>query len=388
VARNFRSSDRVRVLVNGIHAKSGGGVTYLRNILPLLAEEEDFEIHLFIHKDQFKLYGILDERVHTHVLEYPNGFFSNLLWEQLALPILAKVMSVDVTLSPANYGPLLAPRQIIVLRNSLAVVGRETRLLKRLYWIGLALMTTMSLMFCRRAVAVSGYAKKALTFGMPRQIRNKVTVIHHGITNAFVPGHSTQRRDFLLAVSDIYIQKNLHNLIHALAIVREKFPQIRLKIAGRAVDAGYLTEIESLVEKLELEEAVEFLGHKTTDELIDLYQTCRLFVFPSTVETFGNPLVEAMACGAPIACSGVAAMPEIVGDAALLFSPLDPSDIAAKIIRALEDEECRSRLSELSIQRAKAFSWRSTAHKLAIVIREIAPPLERKFHSAQARVTS
>ena len=120
------------MLVNGIHAKSGGGVTYLRNIMPLLAEDDDLELHLFLHRDQFELFGVIDERIRVHLLDFSNGFFTNLIWEQVVLPLLAKSMSIDVTLSPANYGPLMAPRQIIMLRNSLAVVGRETRIRKRL----------------------------------------------------------------------------------------------------------------------------------------------------------------------------------------------------------------------------------------------------------------
>src|SRR4051812_47770513 len=99
--RTFLNSDRLRVLVNGIHAKSGGGVTYLRNIMPLLAADDELELHLFIHRDQFALFGAIHERIRIHLLDFPNGFFSNLLWEQFALPIFARVMRVDATLSLA-----------------------------------------------------------------------------------------------------------------------------------------------------------------------------------------------------------------------------------------------------------------------------------------------
>ena len=80
MGQNFLKSDRIRVLVNGIHAKSGGGVTYLRNILPLLAKDPELEIHLFLHRDQFELFGTLDERIRLHLLRFNNGFFANLIW--------------------------------------------------------------------------------------------------------------------------------------------------------------------------------------------------------------------------------------------------------------------------------------------------------------------
>ena len=77
MSNKFLKSDRLRVLVNGIHAKSGGGVTYLRNILPLLAEDQELEIHLFLHRDQFKLFDFLEEGIRIHLLNFHNSFFNN-----------------------------------------------------------------------------------------------------------------------------------------------------------------------------------------------------------------------------------------------------------------------------------------------------------------------
>ena len=369
----FLKSDRLRILVNGIHAKSGGGVTYLKNILPILAEDPELELHLFIHQDQFQLFEIVDERIRVHLLDFSNGFFFNLVWEQFALPILARSMSIDVTVSPANYGPLMAPAQVIMLRNSLAVAGKETRPVKRLYWAGLTIMTALSLLTCRRAIAVSNYARKALTFGISRRLQNKVSVIYHGVRESFVPPETARSGKFLLAVSDIYVQKNLHTLINALGELRRTNPDIVLKVAGKAIDQGYLNELQNAIRVENLEDAVEFLGEMNSDQLLDLYQNCTAFVFPSTVETFGNPLVEAMACGAPIVSSNTAAMPEILGEAAIYFDPLNARDMAAQIDEILTNAELRQRLSDRALQRAALFSWRNTAQQTADVIKTVAP---------------
>jgi len=377
--RTFLNSDRLRVLVNGIHAKSGGGVTYLRNIMPLLAADDELELHLFLHRDQFALFGTIHERVRIHLLDFPAGFFSNLVWEQLVLPIFARIMRVDVTLSLANYGPLAAPSQIIMLRNSLAVVGKETRLLKRLYWVGLTVMTALSLFASKRAIAVSRYARSALSFGFGDQLQNKVSVVYHGVNNMFRP--STERRagDYLLAVSDIYVQKNLHTLIHALATVKKSFPDIVLKVAGRPIDAEYLAELEAAIAAENLTGSIMFLGTCSTEQLLHLYQDCKLFVFPSTVETFGNPLVEAMACGAPIASSNTAAMPEILGNAAVFFDPLDASEMAERISSLLADDAARERLAHNALLRAQRFSWQSTASQTADVIKSVVPDRYRQI---------
>jgi glycosyltransferase involved in cell wall biosynthesis len=382
--RSFLNSDRLRVLVNGIHAKSGGGVTYLRNIMPLLAADDELELHLFIHRDQFALFGTIHERVRIHLLDFPPGFFTNLLWEQLALPIFARVMRVDVTLSLANYGPLAAPAQIIMLRNSLAVVGKETRLLKRLYWVGLTVMTALSLFASRRAIAVSRYARSALSFGLGDRLQNKVAVVYHGVNEVFRPALTARSGDYLLAVSDIYVQKNLHTLVRALAVVRRSFPDIVLKIAGRPIDAEYMAELESVIAKEGLGGAVEFLGPCSTEQLLRLYQNCKLFVFPSTVETFGNPLVEAMACGAPIASSNSAAMPEILGNAAVFFDPLDADDMAGRIRMLLADDGARERLARNSLMRAQRYSWQLTALQTADVIKSVVPERYREIGKAGA----
>jgi glycosyltransferase involved in cell wall biosynthesis len=371
--REFLKSNRLRILVNGIHAKSGGGVTYLKNILPILAEDAELELHLFIHKEQFELFEVVDERIRVHLLDYRNGFFFNLVWEQFALPILARSMSIDVTVSPANYGPLMAPAQVIMLRNSLAVAGKETRPIKRLYWAGLTIMTALSLLTCQRAIAVSNYARKALTFGISQRLQSKVSVIYHGVRETFVPPETERSGNFLLAVSDIYVQKNLHILINALGELRRSNPDIVLKLAGKAIDQGYLNELKDAIRLEKLEDAVEFLGEMNSDQLLVLYQNCIAFVFPSTVETFGNPLVEAMACGAPIVSSNTAAMPEILGEAAIYFDPLNARDIAAQIGEILANGDLRLRLSQTALQRAAMFSWRNTARQTADVIKSVAP---------------
>jgi len=283
---------------------------------------------------------------------------------------------------------LMAPAPVIVLRNSLAVAGRETRLLKRLYWGGLTLMTALSLLFCRRAIAVSIYARQALTFGVGERLKNKVTVVYHGVRDTFSPGEFSDRQDFLLAVSDIYVQKNLHTLVAAMSIIRENYPSIKLKLAGRAVDEGYLQEINDAVAAYRLQDNIEFLGELDHVALTELYRKCAVFVFPSTVETFGNPLVEAMACGAPIASSNTAAMPEILQDAATFFDPLDASSMAKAVEAVMSDHQLRDRLSANALNRARDFSWVKTTQQTADVVKTVARKKAADLPQAQVNGAS
>ena len=229
-------------------------------------------------------------------------------------------------------------------------------------------MTWLSLIRCKRAIAVSKYAEQSLTFGL-RKLLSKVEVIYHGVQNIFFPNMNQSREHFFLVVSDIYIQKNIHNLLIALARITDKFPNAKLKIAGSSIDINYLESLNIIIEKNNLQDSVEFLGRKSSEELVLLYQRCQIFIFPSTIETFGNPLLEAMACGAPITCSNTAAMPEIAKDAALYFNPAEPEDIARKIIQLTDDKVLLTSLSQKSLARAELFSWEVTAEKTIKVIK-------------------
>ncbi len=363
----------VRILINALHARSGGGLTYLRNLLPLLAVEPGIEIHLCLHRNQLQGLEPLPSGLTVHAMAFKDGFVRRLLWEQARVPGLARRLGATVTFSPANFGPLLAPGSVILLRNAIAVVESEPRIGKRLYWLALSIMTTLSLLACRRAIAVSDYAGQALTKSLPAGVRRRISVIHHGVSSRFSPPSADRRRDdFLLVVADFYIQKNIHGLLAALDFLRKEFPTLRLRIAGAPIDRDYAARIATLVSSLDLGNHVEMLGMVPAEELADLYRRCALFIFPSLAETFGNPLAEAMASGTPIVCSHTTAMPEILGDAGLYFDPRNPAEIAARIGEALRDPVLRERLSEKALDRARGFSWRETARRTADVFRAVA----------------
>jgi glycosyltransferase involved in cell wall biosynthesis len=249
-----------------------------------------------------------------------------------------------------------------MLRNALGVAAHDDRAAKRIYWRVLSWMTTLSLLTCRRAIAVSGYARQTLAGGFGR----KVGVIPHGVDDAFgkisrAPGESP----YLLAVGDIYVQKNLRTLLAAFMRVRAARPELRLKIAGRPVDADYASLVREDAARLGVADATDFLGTVPRETLMELYAGCSVFVFPSTVETFGQPLVEAMAAGAPVACADAAAMPEIAGSAVQYFDPLDAAAMADRILSLLSDPALAARLSAAGRRRAQAYSWPETARRTA-----------------------
>ena len=365
----------VRVLVNGLHAKTGGGVTYLRNVLPLLAGDPEVKVHLCVHEDQRPLLPEDLGGVTVHFLSFKSGFWRLQFREQVEVPRLARRIGAHVTFSPANYAPLTAPNSVILLRNALSVAFVERRPVKLAYWAAVYLGTALSLMVCRRAIAVSDYARRSAGGALLRLVGKRIIVVPHGVGAIFSPPEGDSRREkFLLSVSDIYVQKNLKNLLYAVARLRASHPDITLKIAGRPIDAHYFKSLKRRVRRDGLEGCVEFLGYVPPEDLVDLYRRCAVFVFPSSVETFGNPLVEAMACGAPIASSNTAAMPEVLGDAAAYFDPADIKDMAGVLDGLLNDADWRRDLGEKALVRSRDFSWQQTAARTLEVLKQAATP--------------
>ncbi len=363
----------VRVLVNGLHAKTGGGVTYMRNVLPLLAGDPEVKVHLCVHEDQRALLPEDLGGVSVHFLSFKSGFWRLQFREQVEVPRLARRIGAHVTFSLANYAPLAAPNSVILLRNALSVAFVERRPVRLAYWAIVYLGTAISLMVCRRAIAVSDYARRSAGGALLRLVGGRIVVVPHGVGPIFSPPDGASRREnFLLSVSDIYVQKNLKNLLYAMARLRAGHPHITLKVAGRPIDAHYFASLKRRVRRDGLEGCVEFLGHVSPEDLVDLYRRCAVFVFPSSVETFGNPLVEAMACGAPIASSNTAAMPEVLGDAAAYFDPADVKNMAGVLDGLLKDPELRRDLGEKALVRSRDFSWRQTAARTLDVLKQAA----------------
>lgn len=365
----------MRVLINGVHAKSGGGVTYLRNIIPKLAAMPGVELHLFLHKDQFDLFYPVSEKVNVTLFSFRSTFLHTLSWEQFAIPLHAWAMGCDVVFSPANYGPIFGRNHVILLRNAVSVIQLTQNPGSIMYWLAVTGATFFSLLTAKKAIAVSHYAKKLLTFGFLKSLGNKCTVVHHGVHPIRTDQmYNAKLGSDLLAVSDIYIQKNYHTLLQAHALLVKKYPELRLFIVGRDIDRAYTHELDTLARELGVEKNVIFKGHVNTTELMKLYKNCRVFVFPSLIETFGNPLLEAMAIGVPIASSKEAAMPEVLGDTGSFFDPNDQNDMAEKIEMLLLNSELSMTLGKKASQRARSFNWSDTAQQTYCVLRDAAEP--------------
>lgn len=372
----------MKVLVDALSARTGGGVTYLASLLEAaLAADTELRLQLVLQGYEGPLASLgTHERVEIHrpfnrALPLP----MRVVWEQSRLSTLARRSGAHVLFAPAELAPVSTTVPVVVgFQNpnlysrpcplSLVQRARLGALLKAARFSArrAAALVFVSEPFRREALAVLGVSPK------------RAHVVSPGIHRTFYetpeePSPFEALRPFVLSVSDIYAYKNLPFLVSAFARVRETRPELRLVIAGRPVHADAAADLRQRVRKLGFDSGVVVLrGSVPFRDMPSLYRSAECFVFPSLLESFGFPPLEAMACGVPVACSNASVMPEICGDAAAYFDPTDVKDCARAMSDLLDEAALRSALVERGRRRAGSLTWDAAGHALVRVLRQVA----------------
>jgi glycosyltransferase involved in cell wall biosynthesis len=196
-----------------------------------------------------------------------------------------------------------------------------------------------------------------------------------GAARAHVAGYGVTK-PFVLFVSSLWPYKNCDGLLRAWALARGDLGGRQLAVVGGGGDEKYVASLHSLAAELGIAPDVKFVGAIPLEETVSFYRAADAFVYPSLDETFGLPILEAMACGCPVVTSDISAMPETAGGAAVLSDPKDPASIAKGIIEALGPG--RDRMPDLGLRRAAQFSWGATAASTLDVYREAAEQREHR----------
>jgi len=234
----------------------------------------------------------------------------------------------------------------------------------------------------RMVVSPSAFTTRCLQ-ARYRLSLERVAQVPVGVADRFrpnaEPGDEARLRDryplpegpFLLYPAHPWPHKNHENLLGTLARLHGQNRRWPLVCTGRLPAAG--RSVAELAAAAGLgPPAVQDLGFVSDEDMPALYRAARVLVFPSLFEGFGMPVLEAMACGLPVACSGTTALPEVAGNAARLFDPRDPSDIARAVTEAWEDESLRGEMRAAGLQRAREYAWARVVPRLTAVYRQAA----------------
>ncbi len=362
--------------------RSAGIHTYIlqliRHLLADPASVGALRYTIFTGKDRLAAHQLPPQQAHS--TRWPTQWpLARIAWEQLLQPWVLLRTEVDLLHAMAFALPLVLSRPAVVTVHDLSFVHFPHRFqpAKRLY------LKTISRISCRRArrvIAVSQATADDVTrlLGVPPE---RIDVIPHGVDHqrfrplppeqvqAFRQAQGLPPR-FILFVGTLEPRKNLPRLIEAFARVRAQDTQTKLVIAGG--QGWYFKEIFERVQALNLAQAVLFPGFVPPEALALWYNSAVIFVYPSTYEGFGLPLLEAMACGTPVVAANASCLPEVVGNAGLLASPDDPADLAQALLSLLNDPQRRADLAARGQARAQTYTWQATATATALSYRRAA----------------
>ena len=360
-------------LISTSESYRGAGVSnYSVNLLRSLGEQSTLGStqHAFSAFVNARDLAIPDVTLATTRLPLHNPL-ARIAWEQSVLPILLQRMRADLVHGLVNVLPLATRLPGVVTVHDLAFLHTPDRLpaLKAAY---LARLCKASVDRAAAVIAVSQQTADDLMrwFGTPA---GKITVVHNGVADDFTPASAETVETFrvqaglperyLLSLGTLEPRKNLGLLINAFASWRAgakpEHRNVKLILAG--AKGWFYEEIFQQVDALGLQQSILFPGFVPRADLPNWYRAAEGFVYPSLFEGFGLPVLEAMACGAPVLCSDAASLREVAGDAALIFPAHDQVALVNSLHLLVDQADMRADLRRRGLLRAAGFSWRRAA---------------------------
>ncbi len=351
------------------------------------------------------------------VLNSPHGNFKakvlkwnfSFLWTQGRLSLEMIFSRPDILFVPSHTLPFIHPRKSIVTIHDIGFINntgfysqdkmgpsggfykKVVDVLARIITLGkfgantrdyLLWSTKFALKKSKIVLTVSNFTKKEIIDIYGDKVKN-VEVVHNGFNNKLYRIiHDKEKiqevldkygieRPFIFYVGRIEKKKNTPELVEAFAIMREQNKELKHKMVLVGNASYGFDQVMQVAEDYRLENELVLPGWVDEKDMPYIYNAADAFVFPSKYEGFGIPLLQAMACGVPVAASWAASIPEITDKAALLFNPNSVDDINEALVRIIKDEPLRKELKELGAERIKNFSWQKTASEILKILNKM-----------------
>ncbi len=304
------------------------------------------------------------------------------LWEQTALPMAVRRVKPDLLHCTANTAPLVPVAPLVLTLHDIIFLekraGNNPSLYQNLGWHYRRAVVPRVLPRCERIVTVSDYERGRIreALGLPEE---KVVTVHNGYGSRFRPVsryREVARKyvpedEYLFFLGNTDPKKNTPRVLTAYARYLErsarKLPLLVADLDGEQLDR--LLEAEGIEA---IRPHLRCPGYIPNGDLPSVYSGAFAFLYPSLRESFGIPMLEAMACGTPVVASRTSAMPEVAGEGALLVDPENADEIAERLLRLESDDALYREQREYGLERVKGFSWEKSARRLLEIYREVA----------------
>ena len=369
---------RIGIEAQRIFRKNKHGMDYvvLQEIKELQKMDTQNDYFVFVAPGEDRC---LEDSKHVHIIEIGGSFYP--FWEQVTLPRAAKEWNIDILHCTSNTAPIWCRIPLILTLHDIIFMEPRDKSNKSFYqnmgWLYRRLVVPRILKKCRRIITVSNYEKNNIEsrLGIPQE---KMVMIYNGYNDWFKPIQDLNQvykkyidvQGYFFFLGNTDPKKNTERTLIAYSKYLER-SNVKRKLLMADLDNEYL---KAIIEKNHIENIwrrVVIPGYIVNKDLPYIYNNAFAFLYTSLRESFGIPLLEAMACGTPVITSNTSSMPEIGGPDAILVNPEDPDEIADKMIQLEEDDLFYRKQEDIGIRRAEQFSWRQTAEMLLSVYEKV-----------------
>ena len=356
--------------------KHGMDYVVLQEILQLQQIDRDNEYFLFVKPGPDRCVQSSDN---VHVIEISTPSYP--LWEQWALPRAAKKYGVEILHCTSNTAPIFCNiPMVLTLHDIIFLEPRDKQnhsLYQNMGWLYRRLVVPRILDKCQCIITVSHFEENNIInkLHIPQQ---RMAMIYNGFNEWFRPLTDSEEvykkymseKGFLFFLGNTDPKKNTERTLVAYSKYLEK-SEVKRPLLMADLDRDYLNGIISRNNIGNINGHIFMPGYIPNSDLPYIYNAAFAFLYTSLRESFGIPLLEAMACGTPVITSNTSSMPEIGGLDAILVNPENPDEITAMLLRLESDSGFYENQKQVGLARAKLFSWRHTAEQLLEVYQKV-----------------
>lgn len=363
--------------------KHGMDFVALESIRELQKIDHENEYFIFVTPGEDRC---LEESENVHIIELKCPTYP--LWEQVALPRAVKKIMPDLLHCTSNTAPLQCPVPLILTLHDIIYLEKRHSSSFTWYqemgWFYRRMVVPRVLANCEKIITVSQFERERIldVLHLPKE---QLVAVYNGFNSHFhvqpkapeITRKYIDADNYLFFLGNTDPKKNTPRVLKAYSdYLKQSTQKLPLLIADLKEDV-----IDRILEEENITEIKSYIhapGYIANTDLVALYCGAFAFLYPSLRESFGIPMLEAMACGTPIIAGNTSAMPEIAGEGALLADPFNSNDITKKILQLENDQTLYQQQVEYGIQRSQLFSWRNTAESLLKIYKEFAKQNTKK----------
>ncbi|MBR6604616.1 MAG: glycosyltransferase family 4 protein [Prevotella sp.] len=369
---------RIGIEAQRIFRKNKHGMDYvvLQEIKELQLLDTEKEYYIFVKPGEDRC---IEETKNFHIIEVKCPSYP--LWEQVALPYAARKYNVDILHCTSNTAPIICNTPLVLtLHDIIFLEPRDTNnksFYQNLGWLYRRLVVPRILDKCKRIITVSNFELKNI-IGKLSIPESRMAMIYNGYNTWFKPINDVEsitskyidKTGYFFFLGNTDPKKNTERTLIAYSNYCKQ-SSVKRKLLVADLAPQYLEEFIVKNKLDNIRDQVVLTGYVVNSHLPYIYNGAFAFLYTSLRESFGIPLLEAMACGTPVITSNTSSMPEIGGKDAALVNPESSEEITQMMLLIENDNEYRERIKAIGLERVGHFSWKNTASNLLKLYKDV-----------------